>query len=408
MVKVDASIPPNEPSPNPNEVSFLKKFLGKLFRSKQQKISLSNSPLKIMGEIFETKPKTGAFSRAVVINLKVGEQDLYAKVHRSALGEFNIKSEELTEAIEKNQGDVTSLIRLKVADQLFNKGSEVFEVASQEGIQILKSAADLGNGDAAFKLGDLYSESNTIMDEMHDESCKKWFKIGANNGHTKCMIRLAEIFQRDGEHVLAVSWFNFAAKKGDPEGLAALAFCYETEEKGLKKNLNKALETWNKYLKTPKLNKHLKGDALFNMAEIYEERKDYQKAIDCYTKALKYGNLFARLPLARACITQSIEEYKAGLEEYNDELSDGQILDEIYRVNFEESKAFLEKAAGVLAEEPSSEGYLRLATLFSHDKKRLDQDNFYKDQVKELLTKAIDGDSPEIAKNAKKYLKELS
>lgn len=124
-------------------------------------------------------------------------------------------------------------------------------------IEYLSKAAEFGNADAMYLLGNIYDEAKCDYDyDLHkenerivsndDEQIFKWYKCAADKGCKKAFIEVA-LRYLDEDNLecnkraankwfkMAISWNQSAAEKGDPVAMLAIAEVYS------RYNFNKTL-----------------------------------------------------------------------------------------------------------------------------------------------------------------------
>lgn len=83
---------------------------------------------------------------------------------------------------------------------------------------ILRSAAERGQLDAAFALGELYLREDVMG--ARPEEAVRWLRRAAQNGHVKALLKLSRVYDKglgiERNDVLAAFWLRLAADGGDP------------------------------------------------------------------------------------------------------------------------------------------------------------------------------------------------
>lgn len=128
------------------------------------------------------------------------------------------------------------------------------------------------------------------------------------------------------DYVKAVEWYTKAAEAGNVEAQFNLAMCYENGN-GAPQDHEKAIEWYEKAAE------HKMGKANLCLAVYYEKNRDYTKAIEYYTKAVKQGVLDAQQSIdnikKRYMTKEEFEESIDGyLDEYLENLKDIREYDE--------------------------------------------------------------------------------
>jgi hypothetical protein len=162
----------------------------------------------------------------------------------------------------------------------------------------LKSAAEQGNANAQFYVGQMYErglidydhsnvkESNIIL----NRNTLIWYNKSAKQGHVKAQVMLGFMYYwRSGIPInkkLAVKWFRKAAEQGDPQAQHLLGGMYEAGL-GVLKNYKKAAK-W--YRKSAEQGRAVAQD---DLGRCYREGlgvlKDYKLAVGWFREGAKQG-----------------------------------------------------------------------------------------------------------------------
>ena len=118
-----------------------------------------------------------------------------------------------------------------------NENSELCESIDKESIQHLIVAANLGNAEAQYNLGNIYSEGKEV--QKNEAKAVKWWKMSANQEYAKAQCNLGASYAR-GRGVVknkfkAAQLCGLAANQGIPEAQYNLGNMY-AKGKGVKKN----------------------------------------------------------------------------------------------------------------------------------------------------------------------------
>ena len=113
------------------------------------------------------------------------------------------------------------------ARALYEQGARLVQEKDYQGaLPVLKEAADLGNGDAAFQLGVLYTEGKGV--ETNPVEALSWFERSADRGHVEGMFRSGQCYQQGlGTGVneeKALGWRTAEPRGGIPGSTAAPCF----------------------------------------------------------------------------------------------------------------------------------------------------------------------------------------
>ena len=174
--------------------------------------------------------------------------------------------------------------KLKAVKQIMRDyGCEAEEDSETENVKDTRMAAESGNPEAQFQMGEHYQTGNSVVKDY--EEAVKWYVKAAENGHLKSQCLLGDNYwhakwgRKNLE--LAVQWYRKAAMQGDTHSQVALAeICLETkEEKGYEEAL------W--WLQEAAENEN--GHACFLLGQCYENGmggvpKNYEKAALWYIK----------------------------------------------------------------------------------------------------------------------------
>ena len=184
------------------------------------------------------------------------------------------------------------------AEEAYDTACELYdERRYKEAILYFNVAADAGDANAMYRLGNIYY-SGTGASVNYSQAIK-WYKKAADAGNTYAMCSFAEMY-RDGNGVvkdsqLALKWFEKAAGAGNTYAMYFLAVMYRDGE-GVVKDGDLALEWFEKAAHA--------GDeyAMYAIADIYRYRydddQDINRALEWYEKAADAGNTDAMCRLA--------------------------------------------------------------------------------------------------------------
>ncbi len=173
-----------------------------------------------------------------------------------------------------------------------------FKDAKKIALTYYKKAAQKGNIDAPYKIGDLYNYSFYDKDKNMKEALK-WYKKAADAGNKTAMHTMGEYYVQDktrgkllyfyGEKDLqkGLEYFEKSCKAGNIKSMLILGFYYEYGDAGFVKDEKKSLEYYKKALETEPSNE----EALYAMGRFYEHGKgglsqDENKAMEYYEKAV--------------------------------------------------------------------------------------------------------------------------
>lgn len=122
------------------------------------------------------------------------------------------------------------------ADRLIKKGNV------EEAENILQSAAEAGDIEAAFRLGTFYEGG---VFERNSKKAWLWFEIADRGGHPKAPFFLGSIAAGRGEDEIAHKWFVRSAERAYLVAMARLGYNYR-HGKGIQKSTDMALKYYEK------------------------------------------------------------------------------------------------------------------------------------------------------------------
>lgn len=168
-----------------------------------------------------------------------------------------------------------------------------YEVA-KTAIKWYYKAAEQGNAEAQFKLGNMYYDG---CDESHSpEDAIEWFYKSAKQGYAEAQVKLGDIFYLDyhtkidekGEEK-AVELYHKAAEQGYAEAQVKLGIYYNNID-----NVEEAIKWYHKAAEQGNV------DAFLGLGEIYTDDEAYniKEAIKWYYKAAEQDSVEAFLALA--------------------------------------------------------------------------------------------------------------
>ena len=190
-----------------------------------------------------------------------------------------------------NNGDVTARLRylkLKYA-------SKTYEAIVRYRMDLLM-AADNGNRDSQYQLGEWFSGHNS--QSSYREEAFFWYEKAAKNGHGDAMLKLGECYENGtgvySNYVEAIKWYKKAAKGG--EDLARLrlirAYLYGNM---VAKDVGEALKWYNL------VGRGLDGADLCNIGYAYDTgdtiSMNKSKAVEFYRLAAEKGDSVAQYNL---------------------------------------------------------------------------------------------------------------
>ena len=157
----------------------------------------------------------------------------------------------------------------------------------------LAAAAEQGDAEAQFKLGEMYREGQGVPQD--DEAAVKWYALAADQGHAKARTNLGWMYKegrgvrQDDEE--AVKWFRLAAAQEYARAQAFLGVMYR-DGRGVRQDDGEAVK-WFRLAAE-------QGDAIgqFYLGWMYENGygvpKDDEEAVKWYRLAAEQGNADAQ------------------------------------------------------------------------------------------------------------------
>lgn len=169
-------------------------------------------------------------------------------------------------------------------------------VPSEDEIIQFRNSAELGDANAMFKLGEIYSYGEGVTEDAN--IAMEWFLKAAQVGNAEAMYKLGDMYYF-GKGVTedtneAIIWYTKAANAGHSESMYELGDTYHYGW-GVKENPNKAEEWYSKAISSYRKDAEAgDGNAMQNVAKMYENGegvpKDYTQALQWYRKAAEAGS----------------------------------------------------------------------------------------------------------------------
>lgn len=159
-----------------------------------------------------------------------------------------------------------------------------------------RKAAEQGNADAQFSLGQSYSKGEGVVKD--EVEAAKWFRKAAEQGDASAQLRIGACYA-DGTGVVkddveAVKWYRKSAEQGDALSQFCLGFCYYRGE-GVVKDEVEAAKWFCKSAEQGKV------EAQFILGTLYQEgegvTKDDVEAAKWYRKSAEQGDALAQFYL---------------------------------------------------------------------------------------------------------------
>ena len=184
------------------------------------------------------------------------------------------------------QGDVDAQFRLGER-KMYAEGREVWQ-DDEEAVKWFRLAAKQENADAQYNLGWMYFKGRGVRQD--DEEAVKWYRLAAEQGHASGQFSLGWMYgkgrgvRQDGEE--AAKWVRLAAEQGDADAQARWRL-----RLGSRRQVRLAAEQGD-------------ADAQYNLGRMYEQglwgvRQDDKEAMKWYRQAAAQGEVAAQRALER-------------------------------------------------------------------------------------------------------------
>lgn len=170
-------------------------------------------------------------------------------------------------------------------------------------IEYYKKAAELGNAEAQFKLGDYYLVG--VVVEQNDEEAVKWCRKAAEQGYAPAEYALGYVYDEgvsvEQNYEEAAKWYEKAAEKGNADAQFALGNFYfsglgvKQNKEEAKKWFQKAVEKFKKGAEQGDANAQFALGFCYEFANTVEQ--NYEEAEKWYTKSAQQGNAEAKTRL---------------------------------------------------------------------------------------------------------------
>lgn len=224
--------------------------------------------------------------------------------------------------------------------QMVILGEEAFFKGDYEtAISYLMPAADRGNAEAQFFVGNMYENGFGV--ELSDTKAFDYYRMSADQGYAIAQLYLGNLFFQgigvERSYEKAVYYYQQAAEQGNADALNNLGYMFQYGYGVSKQSFEKAFEYYS--LAADKGN----GNALNNLGTMYENGngviQSLELAVDYYRRAAEQGNADAQFNLGRMYeeglgVEQSyelaIEYYQQAAEQGNAEAREK--VDELLQV----------------------------------------------------------------------------
>ena len=196
------------------------------------------------------------------------------------------------------------------AEKCYELGCEYYEKEDyQKAYKLLKKAADAGNTDAQYQLGNCYYEGTGV--EQNAETAVELYEKAADAGNVDALCQIGKCYF-DGTGVeknqeIAIELYEKAAEAGNAEAQYQFGNCYY-EGTGVKRNAETAVELYKKAADAGNV------DAQCQLGKCYFDgtgvEKNQEIAIELYEKAAEAGNAEALYYLERCYFGAGLERNK--------------------------------------------------------------------------------------------------
>jgi TPR repeat protein len=157
-------------------------------------------------------------------------------------------------------------------------------------------AAKSGDADAQYQLGVCYE--NGLGVDKDEYVAFKWYEQAANSDHIDAQYQLGKCYENgvgvEKDDNVAFYWYEQAAKSGHTDAQCQLGDCYDSGI-GVKVHYPTAAEWYTKAAENGNTDAQLKLGRYFALG--YGVKRNYSKAIDYYKQAVDKGDITAQLML---------------------------------------------------------------------------------------------------------------
>ena len=177
---------------------------------------------------------------------------------------------------------------------------EAYDFSLLAPILMYRRAAELGDPEGMYNLGDIYEYGKGEVTKDEEEAIV-WYRKAVEAGHGKSAKALGRIYYEDKDESIAIEWYRKGAELGDSCCMNNLGYAYEYGEGGLTKDGAKAIEWYRRSIEFDTTC----GCGMFSLGISYEEgknglRRDEERAVELYRKAAEAGNTKAMNSLGYA------------------------------------------------------------------------------------------------------------
>ena len=152
-------------------------------------------------------------------------------------------------------------------------------------------AANQGNADAQFSLGEMYAEGRGVPQDQAEAA--KWYRKAADQGDAKAQYSLGIHYfvSAPPNYAEALKWYRKAANQGNADAQFSVGWMYE-DHLGVSQNFAEALKWYRKAANQGN------ADAQYSVGRMYEQGEgapqNYAEAAKWYRKAAEQGETVAQ------------------------------------------------------------------------------------------------------------------
>lgn len=194
------------------------------------------------------------------------------------------------------QGNVQAQFKL---GQWYENGGKDYKKA----VEWYHKAAEQGYADAQCNLGECYGNGKGV--EQSWEQAVEWYRKAAEQGNARAQCNLGWCYKNDKgiaedkwyhNYKKAAEWYRKAAEQGNAEAQYYLGEFYERGYGGIRKNLQEAMRLYRLSIEQGNISAQCGLGRCYENGEGVEQ--DYKKAVECYCKAAEQGNAEAQYNLS--------------------------------------------------------------------------------------------------------------
>ncbi|MCI5901611.1 MAG: serine/threonine-protein kinase [Blautia sp.] len=201
------------------------------------------------------------------------------------------------------------------AEKCYELGCEYYEREDyQKAYKLLKKAADTGNTEAQYQLGNCFYEGTGV--EQNTETAIELYEEAADAGNADAQkslsaayYSLGQTYYGESDYKEAVKWYEKASDAGNVDAQYQLGNCY-CEGTGVEQNTEIAIEWYEKAADEGNEDaRNSLSEICYSLGNIYYDETDYEKAVELYKKASDAGNVDAQYQLGNCyCEGTGVEQ----------------------------------------------------------------------------------------------------